>query len=159
MTDGSDAMDLTTLRLPGIGWLLQWRADGFWRELSDLQHQDELSGVQMAGEDEWVRWSGLPQPHARGGEWPGIPTWWLVYGELPGSAVPTVDLTDGTRPPVLVLGRVWACEWHAQAQPVIVGVEGEQFDLPFVEPFYRRPPSSMTGPEQQGPEPRGWFRT
>jgi hypothetical protein len=130
VTGGSDALDITTLRLPGIGWLLQWRGDGFWRELGDLQHQDELNGVHMAGEDEWVRWSGLPQPQTRGGAWSGIPAWWLVYGELPGSAAPTVDLTDGTRPPVLVLGRVWACEWRARAQPVTVRVEGEQFDLP-----------------------------
>ena len=113
MTGGPDALDITTLRLPGCGWVFQWRGDGFWRELSDLQHQDELNGVHMADEEEWVGWSGLPQPQARGGAWDGIPAWWLVYGELPAGTAPTVDVTDGTRPPVLVLGRVWACEWHA----------------------------------------------
>ncbi|GID58096.1 hypothetical protein Aco03nite_065000 [Actinoplanes couchii] len=147
------------LRLPGVDWWLQWRGDGFWRELSDLQHRDELNGVHTPDDDEWVRWSGLPQPQARGGAWSGTPTWWLVYGELPGSVAPTVELADGTRPPVLVLGRVWACEWRTHAQPGTVRVEGEQFELPFAEPFYRRPPSPTTGPGRQGQEPHGWFRT
>ncbi len=84
-------------------------------------------------------WSGLAQPQARGGAWGGITTWWLVYGEQPGSAVPTVVLADGTRPTVLQVGRMWACEWRAVAQPATVRVGGDQFDLEFAEPQYRRP--------------------
>lgn len=137
MADDSAAGDITTLRLPGSGWLLQWRSDGFWRELHESQHHAELDGSHVPAEDEWARWTGLTQPHARGGEWGGVATWWLVYGELPGSTAPSVVLADGTRPPVLLSGRLWACEWHAAAQPATVCVEGERFDLPFHEPFYR----------------------
>jgi hypothetical protein len=138
VADDSAARDITTLRLPGIGWLLQWRSDGFWRDLNDAQQHDELDGSHVLAEDEWVRWSGLAQPQTRGGEWGGVATWWLIYGELPGSDTPGVVLADGTSPPVLRLGRVWACEWRAVAQLATVRVEGEQFDLAFVEPRYRR---------------------
>jgi hypothetical protein len=146
--------EITTLRLPGSGWLLQWRGDGFWRDLSAGQHQAEGDGAHVPDPDEWVRWTGDPQPQGHGGEWRGVTTWWLLHGELPGATTPTVELTDGTHPPVLLLGRLWACEWHAVAQPVTVRVEGERFELPFAEPHYRRPEP----PEDQGHEPRGWFR-
>lgn len=138
MADDSVARDITTLRLPGIGWLLQWRSDGFWRDLNDAQHHDELSGSHVPAEDDWVRWSGFAQPQGRGGEWGGVATWWLIYGELPGGATPSVVLADGTSPPVLRLGRVWACEWRTAAQPATVRVRGEQFELAFAEPQYRR---------------------
>lgn len=119
-----------TLRMPGSGWLLQWRSDGFWRELHDAQHHDELNGIHVPFEDEWARWTGFALPHVRGGSRRGVVTWWFSYGELPGSAAPSVVLADGTRPPVLLLGRVWACEWRAVAQPGTVLVEGKPFDLP-----------------------------
>lgn len=138
MADDSAARDITTLRLPGIGWLLQWRGDGFWRDLNDAQHHDELNGTHVPTQEDWVCWSGLAQPQARGGEWGGVATWWLIYGELPGSAAPSVVLADGTRPPVILLARVWACEWRAVAQPATVRVEGEQFNFVFAEPQYRR---------------------
>ncbi|MGK5683103.1 hypothetical protein [Actinoplanes sp. URMC 104] len=157
MADNSAARDVATLRLPGIGWLLQWRSDGFWRDLSDAQDQDERAGVHTPAEDDWVRWSGHAAPHARGGAWGGTTTWWLVYGELPGSTAPTVELADGTRPPVLQVGRVWACEWHAAAQPVSVHVENERFDLPFIEPSYRRSMGAVSESESQGRAARGWF--
>jgi hypothetical protein len=134
----SAANDITTLRLPGIGWLLQWRSDGFWRDLNNAQHHDELDGSHLPAEDDWVRWHGRAQPQARGGEWGGVATWWLIYGELPGNVIPHVVLADGTYPPVLRLGRVWACEWRAVAQPATVHVGGEQFNLAFAEPQYRR---------------------
>ncbi|MEU4221131.1 hypothetical protein [Actinoplanes sp. NPDC026623] len=84
--------------------------------------------------------------------WGGVTAWWLVYGELPGSTAPSVVLADGTRPSVLLLGRLWACEWHTVAQPATVCVDGERFDLPFREPFYRRhlrgaPAESLDEPE------------
>ena len=135
------ATDIATLRLPGIGHLLQWRSDGSWRELSDLQHHDELDGSHVPAEDEWARWSGLTHPQGRGGDWGGVVTWWLLFGEVPGSATPSVTLADGTRPPVLRLGRLWACEWRSVAQPATVRhAGGERFDVPFTEPFYRRSP-------------------
>lgn len=140
MADDSAASDITTLRLPGKGWLLQWRGDGFWRDLNDSQHHAELSGLQVPTEDEWLRWNGRVRPQARGGGWGGVATWWLIYGELPGSATPSVVLADGTRPPVLLLRRLWACEWRAVAQPATVHVEGERFDFEFAEPYYRRFP-------------------
>lgn len=138
VTHDRAAGDIATLRLPGIGWLLQWRGDGFWRELNDAQHHDELAGSFMPSEDEWVRWTGRSRPQARGGAWGGVATWWLVYGELPGEATPSVGLADGTCPPVLRLGRVWACEWRSVAQPVTVSVASERFDFAFAEPQYRR---------------------
>jgi len=134
-----DEKEVTTLRLPGINWLLQWRSDGFWRDLNDAQYRDELSGLHAPSGEEWVEWSGISQPQARGGEWGGTSTWWLIYGEVPaGSGTPSVALADGTRPPVLLLGRLWACEWRAVAQPATVRVGREQFHIPFAEPEYRR---------------------
>lgn len=147
--------DITTLRLPGSGWLLQWRGDGSWRHLDELQHQAEVEGSHRPDDDEWVRWSGAARPQARGGDWGGVATWWLIYGELPGHATPVVELADGTRPPVLRLERVWACEWHAVAQLATVHVEGERSELPFAEPFYRRKrPEDAPAPQADGP---GWF--
>ena len=158
-TDSSAAEGVTTLRLSGIGWLLQWRGDGFWRELSESQHAAELDGSHRPDEDEWVRWSGLSQPQARGGEWGGAVTWWLIYGEVPGRSTPTVVLADGSRPPVAVVGRLWACQWRAVAQPATVHVDGHQFDLPFAEPFYRRqrPEGDSPLPPTRGAEDAGWF--
>jgi hypothetical protein len=135
---GSAERRIETLRLPGIGWFLQWRSDGSWRELNNAQHRAERAGCHLPVEDEWVRWSGTYQPHARGGDWDGARAWWLLHGELPGRVTPRVVLSDGTRPPVHVLGRVWACEWLSEAQPATALVEREQFNLPFAEPLYRR---------------------
>ena len=137
MTGSVEEPQVSTLRLPGIGYLLQWRSDGFWRELNDVQHRDEAAGVFVPGEDEWAAWTGFAQPHARGGEWDGAAAWWMVYGELPGEQAPDVVLAAGTRPQVQVLGRVWACEWRAVAQPVTVHLQGQQFVLPFAEPANR----------------------
>ncbi|MCU7729110.1 hypothetical protein ODJ79_35810 [Actinoplanes sp. KI2] len=132
------ARHIATLHLPGSGRLLQWRSDGCWRELNDAQHRAELDGSHLPAAEEWVRWSGLSRPQARGGGWDGGPAWWLVHGELPGRATPSVVLADGSRPPVRSLGRVWACEWFSPAQAATVRVAGEQFTLPFAEPYYRR---------------------
>jgi hypothetical protein len=139
VTGNADGREISTLRLPGVGHLLQWRSDGFWRELGANQHRDEIDGVFVPGDDEWVAWSGHTQPQARGGGGDGPATWRLVYGELPRDVdvTPGVVLEDGTRPPVHVLGRVWAGEWHAVAQPVTVRVAGQEFVLPFHEPRWR----------------------
>ncbi|XVU29042.1 hypothetical protein ACQPZJ_18850 [Actinoplanes sp. CA-054009] len=136
MTGSAREPQVSTLRLPGIGHLLQWRSDGFWRELNDLQHRDEAAGVFVPGEDDWAAWTGSPEPHGRGGDWDGA-AWWMLYGELPGEAPPEVVLESGPRPPVQVLGRLWACEWRAVAQPVTVHFPGRQFLLPFTKPAYR----------------------
>lgn len=143
MPGNAGEREIATLHLPGIGHLLQWRSDGFWRELSDDQYRDEADGVFVPAEDEWVAWSGFTQPQARGGQWGGVSTWWLVYGELPrtraaGAVIASVVLEDGTRPPIHVLGNVWGCEWRAVAQPVTVRVAEQEFILPFLEPMYRR---------------------
>jgi hypothetical protein len=128
-----------TLRMPGIGWLLQWRSDGFWRELSDAQNRAERDGVHVPAEDEWACWSASTSPRGRGGGWDGSAVWWLLYGELPDDAtLAGVVLADGSRPPVLRLGKMWACEWESVAQPATVCVAGDRFDVPFTEPHYRR---------------------
>jgi len=134
-----DEPEISTVRLPGTGWVVQWRSDGYWRDLNDAQHRDEQSGVHLPAEEDWTRWSATLQPQARGGEWGGVTTWWLIHGELPEDGeTPTVVLADGARPVVHLLGRVWACEWQAAAQPLTVHVGGRQFDLPFTEPHYLR---------------------
>ena len=63
---------------------------------------------------------------------------WLLYGELPDDAAANVVLADGSQPPVLSLGQLWACEWESTAQPATVHVAGNWFDIPFTEPHYRR---------------------
>jgi hypothetical protein len=54
--------EIATLRLPGVGYLLQWRSDGFWRELGDDQYRAETDGALVPAEDEWVAWTGFTQP-------------------------------------------------------------------------------------------------
>lgn len=132
-------MTVTDLRLPGVGRVLQWRADGFWRELNDAQHRDEREGLFVPAGDEWVRWTGLHQPQAGGGGWDGTAAWWCVYGELPHGVRPEVVLAGRNRPEVLTVGRIWACEWFSPAQPATVRVGAGEFELPFAEPRYRRP--------------------
>jgi len=65
----------------------------------------------------------------------------------------SVVLEDQTRPPVHVLGNVWACEWLAVAQPVTVRVAEQEFVLPFLEPMYRRPGAGTSAQDA------GWFRS
>ena len=138
MVGGFADRHVESLRLPGTGRLLQWRDDGFWRDLNDAQHRDELSGAHVPADDEWVPWRGVRRPQAWGGDWGGAPAWWMVYGELPGDAVPSVVLADGTCPPVVRVGQVWACEWRSAAQAASVRVDGERFAFAFSEPPYRR---------------------
>jgi hypothetical protein len=131
---GPTSENVETLVLPASGWLLQWRGDGFWRELSPA-----LEGLHRPSVDGWVRWSGTYHRQARGGgRWDGVATWWLLYGELPEHATPSVVLADGQRPVVLRVGRVWACEWVTEAQPATLQLGGEQVTFPFTEPHYRR---------------------
>ena len=129
---------IQTLTLPGSGWFLQWRSDGFWRELNSAQHRAELDGAHVPAEDDWVRWSGTYHQQAKGGGWDGVPTWWLLYGELPANGTPSVVLDDGQRPAVLLVGKVWASEWLSAPQPATLHLDGRQFIFPFAEPHYRR---------------------
>ncbi|MEU4161698.1 hypothetical protein [Actinoplanes sp. NPDC026670] len=123
-----------TLHLPGSGWILQWRSDGFWRDLNSAQHRAELDGSHVPAEDEWVRWSGTYHQQARGGGRDTMPAWWLLYGELPGGTVPSVVLDDGRRPAVLTVGKVWASEWLSVPQTATLHLDGGQFLFPFTEP-------------------------
>ncbi|MEV6350678.1 hypothetical protein [Actinoplanes sp. NPDC051851] len=131
------AETVATLRLPGKGWLLQWRSDGFWRDLGDDQYRDERDGVHQPTENEWGRWTGVAPPTARGTGWDTGTGWWLLHGERPDTDLPYVELADGTRPPVAVLEGVWACEWHGIARPATVHVGREQFHIPFATPLRR----------------------
>jgi hypothetical protein len=139
MVGGATHEHVQSLVLPGSGWLLQWRSDGFWREVDSAQHRAEVGGSHLPAEDDWVRWSGTFHQQAKGGGWDGRPTWWLIYGELPEHATPSVVLADGQRPSVVLLvGKVWACEWFSQPQPATLHMGGEQFAFAFAEPRYRR---------------------
>lgn len=133
-----DGEEVRTLELPGSGWLLQWRGDGCWRELTSAQYRDERAGSHVPVDDEWVRWTGTYHQQARGGGWDGTPAWWVLYGELPGDEAPSVVLADGHRPAVRVVGKVWAAEWRSVAQPATLHLAGVRYDFPFAEPRYRR---------------------
>ena len=80
----SDALDVTTLVLPESGWLLQWRSDGYWRELSGAQDRDEIAGIHIPPSWEWAAWTGLPNPHGRAKGAPGMgkpPHWCITLGD------------------------------------------------------------------------------
>ena len=73
--------EIETRKLPGFGWILQWRGDGFWRDLDYAQHEGP------SAEDEWVRWTGTARPQARGGDWGGVthlPYSEPFYRQFPG---------------------------------------------------------------------------
>lgn len=130
----ADGPSVETRFLPLSGWLFQWRADGYWRELNDKQHRAELAGGFVPGEDDWIRWTGSTQRMAKGG-WSLRPRWQLVYSELTPGAPPRVVLEDATEPPILQIGGVWMCEWVSTPRPVTVMVGSESW----VVPFGRRP--------------------
>lgn len=123
-----------TLLLPLSQWVFQWRTDGCWREVDPEQYRDELAGVFRSAGEEWVRWTGTVHRLARGG-WSLHSRWQMVYSELNQDATPRVVLADGTLPPVVVIGRVWVCEWVSVPQPATVTVGAEEW----VVSFDRRP--------------------
>ncbi|GAA4975592.1 hypothetical protein [Kineococcus glutinatus] len=135
-----DPQEVQTLVLPASGWLLQWRSDACWREVQAEQYQAELDGMHQPMEEyEWVPWSGTYHPGGRGGgRWDGTATWWLLRGELPDGAWPEVVLADGQHPPILHVGKVWACEWVSPAQPATLRLGAEEHIAPFAEPLHRR---------------------
>jgi hypothetical protein len=129
-----DPTGLETLVLPLSGWVFQWRADGWWRELAPDQWRAELDGVFTPSGDEWVQWAGTVHRLAKGG-WSDAPRPFVVYSELVPGLVPQVVLADGGRPPIVRLGRIWVCEWVSLPQPATVTVGAEEW----VVPFDRRP--------------------
>ena len=147
-----NAAHVETLVLPGSGWCLQWRADGYWRELGGDQLRDEHAGLHVPDDDDWVRWSGTYHQQARGGGWDGVPVWWVLSGELPDETAPDVVLADGRRPAPHTVGRVWACEWLSVAQPATLHLAGGRYHFPFAEPMVRRSSPTIEGPG-------GWVRS
>ena len=131
-------MTVETLDLPHSTWLLQWRSDRHWRALDQAQHQDEVAGLHEPLADEWAPWTGTcPPVTGRGGDhWDGTPCWWSLVGELPEADLPDVVLADGGHPPILTVGRVWACEWVSPVQHATVRLGGEEFVVPFRRPDY-----------------------
>lgn len=119
-----------TLVLPLSGWVLQWRTDGWWREVQPAQFRAEQAG-EAVPDDDWVRWTGKLIRAAKGGSGSGAPRWWLIYDELPLAEEPHVLLGDGTGPPIVILGRIWACEWFSPGQQVTVTVGRERWVVPF----------------------------
>jgi hypothetical protein len=55
----------------------------------------------------------------------------MVYSELTSGTTPRVVLADGTVPAVVLIGRIWVCEWVSVPQPATVTVDAEQWVVPF----------------------------
>jgi hypothetical protein len=121
-------LSVETVILPLSDWAFQWRDDGWWRELSHAQHEDELSGLFTPSDDEWVRWRGMPYRQARGQSFSSdAPTWWLLYDEMPPDSAVRVQLADGTEPRIHTLHGIWMCEWVSVRQSATVTVGGESW--------------------------------
>lgn len=113
----TDALKIESVTLPLSGQLFQWRDDMRWRRVSVQQAEAEAQGVFVPQEGEWIPWTGTIHGSATAQRFGSdSPTWWLVYDELPAPQVPVVQLSDGTSPPVTVLGRIWMCEWVSLPQ-------------------------------------------
>jgi hypothetical protein len=119
-------MDAQTLRLPLSGRVFQVRVDGYWRELSSEQYEDELTGRFELRSDEWVAPNELSRFNACAQRAPGAqsigPTWWLVYGNVRDDIPVRVTLADGRRPVVRTFGPLWLCEWVSEWQAAVVSI-------------------------------------
>ena len=127
--EGVAGAEIETLRLPLSGLRFQRLADGRWRCVTPLQHDDEEAGHFVPGSGEWVP-AELPvgtggraqrAPGRRDGE-----SWWLLYGDARKGPV-SVSLADGRTPPIITFGSVWICEWVSAWQVAQVTVGEESF--------------------------------
>lgn len=132
-----DRTTIKFLELPA-NWRLQWRSDGHWRQVHAQHHRKEMAGLLVPGEAaDWTPWSGREPLEGRGGgRWDGTPTWWSLVGELLDGAGVEVVLADGHHPPVLQVGRVWACTWVSPPQPATVRRGASEVTMPFYRPSY-----------------------
>jgi len=121
-TGAMSGEDVQMLTLPRSQFQLQWRAkDSMWRALPANQPelQDEAWAEWRPGEDSFVR------SYLDSGRASHTQTWWVLYGEAPSEQTVTVALAGGSQPPVLGVGRLWACEWVGTAQDVRVKFAGK----------------------------------
>lgn len=120
-----------TVLLPLSGMRLMWHPSGFWRSIPSDQWGLEQTGEWLPDVTDWFRWTGGNTNGLRGEYPPGYvdrPTWWMALGELPVAGVRvTVTLEDGTEPPVVIVGLIWACEWVSFYQPATVQVGDEEW--------------------------------
>jgi hypothetical protein len=123
---GPDRVDERVL--PLSRHILQWRADGHWRQLTSRDDEADVDWQPWTGADDWI-------VQADGEVW-DTPSWLVAWGELPAAGVTvTVLRTDDTPVPVEIVGNVWACEWVGHGEPVTI-----QFDDGFpVTTRIRRP--------------------
>jgi hypothetical protein len=114
------SVEAQTLRLPLSRRVFQVRVDGYWRELSSEQYEDELTGRFEARSDEWAAPTELSRFSACAERAPGAPstgpTWWLVYGNVQDDIPVRVTLADGQQPVVRTFGPLWLCEWVSEWQ-------------------------------------------
>jgi hypothetical protein len=99
--------------LPLSGRILQWRAeDGAWRSLASREDEADV---------EFQPWTGAAGVliQADGDVW-HRPSWLVAWSELPESGRVEVLRTDGQVLELTVIGRVWACEWIGQGEPITV---------------------------------------
>jgi hypothetical protein len=104
--------------LPLSGHIVQWRAaDERWRQLTS--REDEA-------DSDWQPWTGEHSVivQADGDVW-NRPSWLVASGELPAGGHVEVLLTDDTVVPIVTAGKVWACEWIGQGEPVTVQYDND----------------------------------
>lgn len=99
--------------LPLSGRILQWRAeDGAWRSLASREDETDVEFQP------WTADTGV-LIQADGDVWRRA-SWLVAWGELPQSGQVEVLRTDGQVLELTVIGRVWACEWIGQGEPITV---------------------------------------
>lgn len=115
--------------MPLSSWVFQWRDDGWWRELSLAQHEDELAGRFTPRADDWVEWTGTLHRQSRAESAVLTKGWRLVYSELPRDCSARVVLVDGTEPPIVMLRGLWMSEWVGGGLPATVTVGADSWTV------------------------------